>query len=179
MRSRSALLRDPNTWNCAGNDWAFGAGGQGRLRPHPYLADEGIKVVGGLTYESVRRTENGVALTVVRDGRPETLAAEQILVATGRAPNTESLGLAEAEIARTPADTIVVDDRMRTSKVGVYVAGDVTGKDQFVYMAAYGAKLAAKNALNGDSLRYDNSAMPAVVFTDPQVCNPPKKPREF
>ncbi|GAC32311.1 hypothetical protein GPLA_1397 [Paraglaciecola polaris LMG 21857] len=36
-------------------------------------------------------------------------------------------------------------------------------------MAAYGAKLAAKNALNGDSLRYDNSAMPAVVFTDPQV----------
>ncbi|MBL7309195.1 mercury(II) reductase, partial [Escherichia coli] len=44
-----------------------------------------------------------------------------------------------------------------------------TGKDQFVYMAAYGAKLAAKNALNGDSLRYDNSAMPAVVFTDPQV----------
>jgi mercuric reductase len=45
----------------------------------------------------------------------------------------------------------------------------VTGKDQFVYMAAYGAKLAAKNALNGDSLRYDNSAMPAVVFTDPQV----------
>lgn len=58
---------------------------------------------------------------------------------------------------------------MRTSKASVYAAGDVTGKDQFVYMAAYGAKLAAKNALNGDSLRYDNSAMPAVVFTDPQV----------
>jgi mercuric reductase len=38
-------------------------------------------------------------------------------------------------------------------------------------MAAYGAKLAAKNALNGDSLRYDNSAMPAVVFTDPQVAS--------
>lgn len=134
-----------------------------------YLVDEGIKVVGGLTYESIRRTEDGVALTVVRDGRPDTLAAERILVATGRAPNTESLGLAEAGIARTPAGAIVVDDRMRTSKVGVYAAGDVTGKDQFVYMAAYGAKLAAKNALNGDSLRYDNSAMPAVVFTDPQV----------
>src|SRR5260370_9075527 len=38
-------------------------------------------------------------------------------------------------------------------------------------MAAYGAKLAAKNALNGDSLRYDNSAMPAIVFTDPQVAS--------
>src|SRR5205085_5929557 len=40
-----------------------------------------------------------------------------------------------------------------------------------VYMAAYGAKFAAKNALNGDSLRYDNAAMPAVVFTDPQVAS--------
>lgn len=134
-----------------------------------YLADEGIKVVGGLTYESIGRTEDGVALTVVRDGRSDTLAAERILVATGRAPNTESLGLEQAGIARTPAGAIVVDDRMRTSKVGVYAAGDVTGKDQFVYMAAYGAKLAAKNALNGDGLRYDGAAMPAVVFTDPQV----------
>jgi len=47
----------------------------------------------------------------------------------------------------------------------------VTGRDQFVYMAAYGAKLAAKNALNGNSLRYDSAAMPAVVFTDPQVAS--------
>nr|WP_320109270.1 hypothetical protein [Brucella sp. JSBI001] len=47
----------------------------------------------------------------------------------------------------------------------------MTGKDQFVYMAAYGAKLAARNALNGDGLRYDNTAMPAVVFTDPQVAS--------
>ncbi len=60
---------------------------------------------------------------------------------------------------------------MGTSKAGVYAAGDVTGKDQFVYMAAYGAKLAARNALNGNSLRYDNTVMPAVVFTDPQVAS--------
>jgi pyruvate/2-oxoglutarate dehydrogenase complex dihydrolipoamide dehydrogenase (E3) component len=51
----------------------------------------------------------------------------------------------------------------------VYAAGDVTGRDMFVYMAAYGAKLAAENALNGDGRRYDASAMPAVTFTDPQV----------
>src|SRR5205823_4599774 len=54
---------------------------------------------------------------------------------------------------------------------GIYAAGDVTGRDQFVYMAAYGAKLAADNALNGDSLLYDNRAMPEVVFTDPQVAS--------
>jgi mercuric reductase len=134
-----------------------------------YLEDEGVTVIGGLAYESVRRTQDGVMLTVIRDGRPETISAERILVATGRAPNTEEIGLAEAGVAQTPTGAILVDDRMRTSKAGVYAAGDVTGKDQFVYMAAYGAKLAAKNALNSDSLRYDNSSMPAVVFTDPQI----------
>ncbi|MGC8468299.1 MAG: mercury(II) reductase, partial [Acetobacteraceae bacterium] len=50
-----------------------------------------------------------------------------------------------------------------------YAAGDVTGRDQFVYMAAYGAKLAAENALNGNARRYDARAMPEVVFTDPQA----------
>ncbi|MCP4560816.1 MAG: mercury(II) reductase [Bosea sp.] len=134
-----------------------------------YLEDEGVTVIGDLAYDSVRRTQDGVMLTVIRDGRPETISAERILVATGRAPNTEEMGLAEAGVAQTPTGAILVDDRMRTSKAGVYAAGDVTGKDQFVYMAAYGAKLAAKNALNSDSLRYDNSSMPAVVFTDPQI----------
>lgn len=137
-----------------------------------YLADEGIRIVGGIAYETARRTDDGgIALAITRDGRPEILTAERILVATGRRPNTETLGLAEAGVAATPAGAIIVDDRMRTSKTGVYAAGDVTGKDQFVYMAAYGAKLAAKNALNGDGLRYDNAAMPAVVFTDPQVAS--------
>jgi mercuric reductase len=137
-----------------------------------YLAAEGIKVVGGIAYESIRRTDDGgVALAIARDGRPEILTAERIVVATGRRPNTEALGVAEVGVAATPAGAIIVDDRMRTSKAGVYAAGDVTGKDQFVYMAAYGAKLAAKNALNGNNLRYDNAAMPAVVFTDPQVAS--------
>lgn len=137
-----------------------------------YLADEGITIVSGITYESVRWTDaGGVALAITRNGRPEVLTAERILVATGRRPNTEALRLAETGVDLTPAGAIIVDDRMRTSKAGVYAAGDVTGKDQFVYMAAYGAKLAAKNALNGDSLRYDNTAMPAVVFTDPQMAS--------
>ena len=137
-----------------------------------YLADEGIKIVSGITYESARKTDDGgVALAIARDGRPEILTAERILVATGRRSNTEALGLAETGIDLTPAGAIIVDDRMRTSKAGVYAAGDVTGKDQFVYMAASGAKLAAKNALNGNSLSYDNTAMPAVVFTDPQVAS--------
>jgi len=137
-----------------------------------YLSSEGITVLSNLAYQSVHKAaEGGTALTILRDGNAETLVAERLLVATGRTPNVEDLGLIEAGVRQTPGGAIIVDDRMRTSLPGVYAAGDVTGRDQFVYMAAYGAKIAAKNALNGDSLRYDNSAMPAVVFSDPQVAS--------
>lgn len=134
-----------------------------------YLADEGITVRTGLTYSKIEQQDGEITLTIDVDGRAERLTAEQVLVTTGRTPNTADLGLEEAGIGLAPGGGIVVDDRMRTSKSGVYAAGDVTGRDQFVYMAAYGAKLAARNALNGDGLVYDNTAMPWVVFTDPQV----------
>ncbi|RJT28161.1 bifunctional organomercurial lyase/mercury(II) reductase MerBA [Mesorhizobium waimense] len=136
-----------------------------------YFGDEGIDVVSGVTYRSIRATATGVALAVERNSRHVTLAAERVLLATGRTPNVEGLSLAENGIALTAKGGIAVDDRMRTTRSGTYAAGDVTGRDQFVYMAAYGAKLAARNALNGDSLRYDNSAMPTIVFTDPQVAS--------
>ncbi len=136
-----------------------------------YFRDEGIQLECGVTYKQVRQTDASVVLVVAREGRDETLTAERILVAAGRAPNVEGLGLKEAKIAQRANGSIQVDDRMQTTRAGAYAAGDVTGQDQFVYMAAYGAKLAAKNALNGDSLRYDHTAMPAVVFTDPQVAS--------
>jgi mercury(II) reductase len=136
-----------------------------------YFQDEGIAVVAGVTYRAIHKTETGIALDVSREGQDTTIDADQVLIATGRTPNIEGLGLIDRGVAVSPKGGIVVDDRMRTSRTGVYAAGDVTGRDQFVYMAAYGAKIAAKNALNGDSLRYDNSAMPAVVFTDPQVAS--------
>lgn len=130
---------------------------------------EGVTLYCGITYDACREDETGVTVCVSEGGEPVELKAERILVATGRTPNTETLGLVEAGVAQDGRGAIVVDDRMRTSKTGIYAAGDVTDRDQFVYMAAYGAKIAAKNALNIDSVAYDNSAMPWVVFTDPQV----------
>ncbi|MDE2463629.1 MAG: mercury(II) reductase [Alphaproteobacteria bacterium] len=134
-----------------------------------YLRDEGITVCTGLAYRRIERTDGKVELTVSIHGADKTIAAEQVLLTTGRSPNTNGLGLVEAGVRLFDNGGIVIDERMRTSKPGVYAAGDVTGRDQFVYMAAYGAKLAAHNALNGDSLVYDNAAMPWVTFTDPQV----------
>jgi mercuric reductase len=136
-----------------------------------YFRDEGITVIGGIAYRAVQRNARGVALTVVRDGQELVIETERVLAATGRTPNTDELGLHEAGVDLLPNGGIEIDDRMRTTRPGIYAAGDVTGRDQFVYMAAYGAKLAAQNALNGDRLRYDNAAMPSVVFTDPQVAS--------
>jgi len=130
---------------------------------------EGIKLHCGIAYDACREDETGVTVCVKEESELVEIKAERLLVATGRTPNTEGLDLPKAGIVQDEHGAILVDDRMRTSKLSVYAAGDVTGRDQFVYMAAYGAKLAALNALNGDSLVYDNSAMPWVVFTDPQV----------
>lgn len=136
-----------------------------------YLREEGINLVEGIRYESIEQTDAGATLHIHRNGQSDELKAERILIAAGRTPNTETLGLEESGIATSDGGGITVDDRLRTTRPNIYAAGDVTGRDQFVYMAAYGARLAATNALNGDSLVYDNSAMPAVVFTDPQVAS--------
>jgi mercury(II) reductase len=137
-----------------------------------YLRDEGVDVRCGVAYRSIQPMDPGAALTVQdRDGRVDTIEARNVLVATGRQPNTSGLDLEKVGIALTRNGGIQVDDRLRTTRPGVYAAGDVTGRDMFVYMAAYGAKLAAENALNGDTRRYDATAMPEVTFTDPQVAS--------
>lgn len=133
------------------------------------FCDEGIACRGGVSYDSCRQDGSGVTLAVEDDGKLTELKAERLLFTAGRSPNVEALGLKEAGIEQAANGGVVVDDRLRTTRAGVYAAGDVTGRDQFVYMAAYGAKLAALNALNDDSFVYDNAAMPWVVFSDPQV----------
>jgi mercuric reductase len=136
-----------------------------------FLEDEGITVRFGLAYKRIRQVEKGAILEIERQGVDEVVEAEKVLVATGRQPNTADLNLAEVEVALTPNGGISVDEHLRTSNDRIYAAGDATGRHQFVYMAAYGAKLAALNALNGNSHSYDATAMPAVTFTDPQVAS--------
>jgi mercuric reductase len=136
-----------------------------------YLREEGVVIREGATPAAIRGTARGIALDIAAGGKSETVEAEQVFVTTGRRPNTAGLGLEEVGVELLPNGGVKVDDRMRTTKSGIYAAGDVTGRDQFVYMAAYGARISAENALNGDGKRYDASAMPSVVFTDPQVAS--------
>lgn len=130
---------------------------------------EGITLECGITYDACRQDAAGVTVCVKRDGKPFEITSEKLVVATGRVANTEGMGLAEAGINLDRRGAIIVGDDMQSTRPGVYGAGDVTNRDQFVYMAAYGAKVAVNNALGLEPMRYDNSAMPWVVFSDPQV----------
>jgi mercury(II) reductase len=132
------------------------------------LEVEGINVLCGAVYKSITK-DGDICLGYEYDSTHHDLIAEQVLVATGRRPNSDDLGLEEMGVELLPNAGIKIDDRMRTTRTGVYAVGDVTGRDMFVYMAANGAKIASDNALNGDSRQYDNSVMPEVIFTDPQV----------
>ena len=130
--------------------------------------DEGITMHCGVTYDTCH-TDGGRAVLCIEEGAARLeLTADHLVVTAGRSPNTEGLGLAEMGIETDTRGAIIVGDDMQTTRPGIFAAGDVTDRDQFVYMAAYGAKLAAKNAMGGAE-RYDNAAMPWVVFTDPQV----------
>ena len=130
---------------------------------------EGITLLTGLSYDSVRRDADGVTLRVMQDGKPVEVTAEYLVSTAGRRANTSGMGLEELGVQTNAHGAIVIGEDMQTSVSGIYAAGDVTDRDQFVYMAAYGAKLAVKNAVLGEDNRYDNSAMPWVVFSDPQV----------
>lgn len=96
------------------------------------------------------------------------LRVDQLLVATGRLPNTLELNLQAAGVAMTASGAVAVDAALRTSAPNVYAAGDCSNLPQFVYVAAAAGTRAAVNMLGGDA-RLDLGTMPAVVFTDPQV----------
>lgn len=138
-----------------------------------YLEAEGIRIRCGARYQRVAAHPQGVELQrAAEDGGPApALIAERLLVATGRRPNSDGWGLEQRGVALAGNGGIEVDAHMETSVPGIYAAGDVTGRDLYVYMAAYGAKLAARNALEGNQHRYNDRAVPAVVFTDPQVAH--------
>ncbi|MEP5840053.1 MAG: mercury(II) reductase [Marinobacter sp.] len=124
---------------------------------------EGIKVLNDTQASQIRYTnEEFVLATNVGE-----LRADRLLVAVGRTPNTDRLNL-EAIGVETARRAILVDDCLRTTVPDIYAAGDCTDQPQFVYVAAAGGSRAAVNMTGGDA-RLDLSAMPEVVFTDPQI----------
>jgi pyruvate/2-oxoglutarate dehydrogenase complex dihydrolipoamide dehydrogenase (E3) component len=121
---------------------------------------EGIDVRTGV---GIERVEPGVKLHL-SDG--STLDAERLLIATGRRPNVERLGLDQLGV-RITARGIEVDERLRAGEA-VWAIGDVTGVAQFTHVGKYQARVAAADMTNRHA-KADYRAIPAGVFTDPEV----------
>lgn len=133
------------------------------------LGREGIEVLTGVRIERAERTQRGKRLYLTVDGEERVLEGEEILVAAGRRPNVEELGLDRAGVKLDERGAVRVDERLRTTNPRVWAAGDVTLGPQYVYVAAYEGALVVDNALSGADRTLDFSALPGVIFSDPQV----------
>ncbi|GIU94053.1 MAG: mercuric reductase [Gaiellaceae bacterium] len=133
------------------------------------LRGEAITVVTGALVERVERHHGDTLVHARVDGERTILATDEILVATGRRANTETLGLERAGIATTPLGQIAIDATLRSTNPRVYAAGDVTTAPQFVYVAAAMGAAAAENALTASAHTIDYQALPRVTFTSPQL----------
>lgn len=138
------------------------------------FADEGIQVVVNASARSVREDGGEVVVTAEVGGRRRHYRAERLLVATGRRPNSDAIGVERAGVSVNPRGEVVVDEYLRTNVPHILAAGDVIGRQFGSQMATpVGSRqggIAAKNALAGGELRkVDHRVIPRVVFTDPQV----------
>lgn len=128
------------------------------------LEGEGIKVELHTVPDEINYSGENF---IIRTANGET-RSNKLLVATGRQSNADTLALENAGVETTKSGNIIVDDHMCTNVENIYAAGDCANQPQYVYVAAAAGTRAARN-MTGDDVAIDLSAMPAVVFTDPQV----------
>ena len=136
--------------------------------------EEGITVIPNAAVTSVRRTRNGIEAVARVGGVDRQLSAERLLVATGRKPNSDDVGLEVAGVAVGGDGEVDVDENLRTRMTHIFAAGDVIGGLHESQMATpVGARqgaIAGHNALNGNDLRvFDGRVVPRAIFTDPQI----------
>jgi len=129
------------------------------------LKRDGIDLRLKTTIERVRRDRGKVQMTLSTGG---TLEADAILVAAGRAPNTEALDLARTGVETDEDGCVRVNQHLETACEGVYAIGDVAGQPPFTHVS-WEDHRRVLNVLDGESRRRDDRAVGYAVFTDPQV----------
>ncbi len=129
------------------------------------LRGEGIDLREDTAVAEVTQAGEGIA---IRTTQGDTVSASHLLVATGRVPNIEALGLDVAGIRSTPAG-IVTDAGFRTSNRLVYAIGDVTDGPRFTHVAGYQAGLVIRSALFGLPVRASMAHVPWAIYTDPEL----------
>ncbi|HWP63194.1 MAG TPA: mercury(II) reductase [Candidatus Binatia bacterium] len=134
---------------------------------------EGIEVIEGARIERVQRDGDAVAVAVETAAGGRIVRGERLLVATGRRPNTDGLGLEAAGVATDGDGFVIVDPELRTSQPHIWAAGDVIGRQHGSQMAtpvgARQGRIVAENAFAGAGRRFDGTVIPRAVFTDPPI----------
>jgi pyruvate/2-oxoglutarate dehydrogenase complex dihydrolipoamide dehydrogenase (E3) component len=128
------------------------------------LEHEGIEVRVGEHASSAERAGDGYRLNF-ENGEP--LEGDKLVVATGRKPRFDGLGLEDVGVEKSDRGGVKVDERLRAAE-NVWAIGDATGISLFTHVGKYQARVAAADMLGKDA-RADYRAVPRVVFTDPQV----------
>ena len=135
------------------------------------LVSQGATIHGPARITGVERDGDVRRIRAIVDGIEVLTEVDEILVATGRVPNTAGLNLEGAGIAVNETGAVVVDAGLGTTNPRVWAAGDVTPSPEFVYVAAYEGALAADNALGDAGRTVDYTGLPSVTFTTPQIAS--------
>lgn len=141
-----------------------------------YLTEEGIQLCTCTKVLKVRQEKQAIVVTAqIPDGASKEFSAEALLVATGRRPNTQGLGLEGVGVALSKRGGIQMDDEMKTSSPNIWAAGDCVDcacPSQFVYVAATQGAVAAQNAIDDCCHRkVDYAVIPRAIFTTPEVAS--------
>lgn len=133
------------------------------------LQGEGIKIHVNSSVVGVARQGNNIAVQIVRDGIASQIVGSHLLVAIGRRPNTDDLGLDIAGIAVDDRGFIRVDDELRTSVPGVWALGDCNGRGAFTHTSYNDFEIVAANILNHERRRVSDRIPAYALYTDPPL----------
>lgn len=133
------------------------------------LEEEGLTIETQAQVIQIAQREQQIEATVRINGKVKRYKAEQLLVACGRIPNSDGIGLKEAGVETDKKGFIKVNDEMQTTTDHIWAAGDVTGPPLATPVGAREGAVAAENILNGAHLKMDYATIPRAVFTDPEV----------
>ena len=134
------------------------------------LKIEGIDIRAGIRIERIEKSSGGVRAVITQDGKETRIEASHLLVAAGRQPNVQGLGLEDAGIEYEKSG-IKVTRGLKTTNPRVYAIGDVAGGLQFTHMANYHAGIVIRNALFRLPAKADPSIVPWVTYTEPELAH--------
>ena len=138
------------------------------------FASEGIHVITQASVRSVRQEKGQTVISASVAGLEREFRAERLLVATGRRPNSDQIGIGRAGVHTGPSGEVKVDEYLRTNVPDIFAAGDVIGRETDSQMAtpvgSHDGGIAAHNALSDEPpLRVNHRVIPRTIFTDPQI----------